>query len=71
MLDCLSKNKCYQWLGFLKPGDAICNCRYEHVVIVSIDLENDSLTYRNEDGSEGDCSPLHCIDPANHDVSMH
>lgn len=46
-----------------KIGDYVCNCRYEHLKIIHINLDDDSLTL--EDGSQ--CSYKHCCDEVNYD----
>lgn len=63
MRDCMATNRKFRWLETLKPGDEVCDCRFKHIKIASIDLRNSIVIL--EDGAS--CSPLHCLDPVDHE----
>jgi hypothetical protein len=46
----------------LQPGDIVCDCRYQHRAVASVDLKNDYVVL--EDGFT--CSAYHCLHPVPH-----
>lgn len=47
-------------------GDVVCDCRYQHLPIVHVHEDDDTVTVEDEQGDRFTCSLKNCCSPVPH-----
>lgn len=55
-----------KWIRSLKVGDVVCDCRYQHVKILSISITGSGDRVLDLEG-DFSCSARHCCSPPDHE----